>query len=79
MDEHQKSMAATVAVKRLIEEAKVSDETLRVLAQRRAATIKDHFVLRGGVEDGRLFLQDVEPGAPSDGTRVRLELALDTR
>lgn len=64
-------------LRRLIEQEKVSDEALRLLAQRRAARIKDHLVLRGGIADARLFLQDVTLNAPFDGTHVRLEMALD--
>jgi len=77
--EEPKDVAARAALKRLVEQGKVSDETMRSLAQRRAAHIKDHFVLRGGIEDSRLYLQDANLSAPSDGTRVRLELALDAR
>ncbi len=75
----QKAHAASAAVRRMTERTRVSDEALRLLAQRRAAHIKDQFVLRGGIEDARLFLQDVSLNAPADGTRVRLELALDAR
>jgi len=52
---------------------------MRQLAQRRAAHVKDHMVLRGGIEDARLFLQDVSLSAPADSSGVRLELALDAR
>jgi hypothetical protein len=75
----QKVAAADAALKRLVDQTKVSDETMRMLAQRRAAHIKDHLVLRGGIEDARLYLQDASLSAPADSARVRLELALDAR
>jgi hypothetical protein len=75
----QKSVAGDAALRRLVDQAKVPEETMRQLAQRRAAHVKDHMVLRGGIEDARLFLQDVSLSAPADSTRVRLELALDAK
>ncbi len=75
----QKAAAADAALKRMIDQAKVPEETMRQLAQRRASHVKDQMVLRGGIEDARLFLQDVSLSAPADGIRVRLEMALDAR
>jgi hypothetical protein len=75
----QKAAAADAALRRMIDQAKVPEETMRQLAQRRAAHVKDHMVLRGGIEDARLFLQDVSLSAPADGIRVRLEMALDAK
>jgi hypothetical protein len=71
--------AAVAALKRVTDQTRVPDEVLRALAQRRAARIKDRFVLRGGVADARLFLQDVSLSGPASGSRVKLELALDAK
>jgi hypothetical protein len=59
------------ALRRLIEQEKVSDEALRLLAQRRAARIKDQLVLRGGIADARLFLQDPERAVRRDARAPR--------
>jgi hypothetical protein len=71
--------AASAALRRMVDQTKVPDETLRGLAHRRAAHIKDQFVLRGGIEDARLFLQEVSLSAPVEGSRVKLELSLDAK
>jgi len=57
----------------------VSENELRTLAQNRAATIKDHLVLKGGIEEVRIFLQDVEIGEGAADGEMRIKLSLDAR
>ncbi len=67
------------AFKQLVANYLVSESELRTLAQRRAAAIKDHLVLQGGIEELRIFLQDVEIDASAEEGEVRIRLALDAR
>jgi hypothetical protein len=67
------------ALGRLVEAYEVPPETLRSLAQARAAAIKDRLVAANTIEAPRVFLQDVDVGGAAEDGLVRTQLGLDAR
>jgi hypothetical protein len=67
------------AYRQLVGQYQVSDSELRALAQGRAAAIKDRLVAKGGVEELRVFLQDVEIESAEEEGEVKVRLSLDAR
>jgi Domain of Unknown Function (DUF748) len=67
------------AFRQLVAQYQVSESELRALAQNRAAAIKDRLVIKGGIEELRVFLQDVEIKDAAEDGEIRIMLALDAR
>jgi hypothetical protein len=67
------------AFRQLVNQYQVSENELRVLAQNRAAAIKDRLVVKGGIEELRVFFQDVEIEEVAEGKEVKVKLTLDAR
>jgi hypothetical protein len=67
------------AFRQLVTQYQVSESELRALAQNRAAVIKDRLVVKGGIEELRVFLQDVEIKDTGEDGEIRIKLALDAR
>ncbi|RJP65277.1 MAG: DUF748 domain-containing protein [Candidatus Abyssobacteria bacterium SURF_17] len=64
------------ASQRLIENTVIEEIELRVLAQERANHVKGYLIERGGISNERIYLLDAELGPVSDGTALRVDLAL---
>lgn len=75
----RESIAADAAFRQLVAQYQVSVDELRVLAQQRAAVIKDRLVLKNGIEEPRVYLLDVDAEAAVEGGEIRIKLALDAR
>jgi hypothetical protein len=67
------------AFRQLVTQYQISENELRTLAQSRAAAIKDRLVAKGGIEELRIFLQDVEIQEAAEAGEVRVKLSLDAR
>jgi hypothetical protein len=78
-EEDRASAIRDAAHRRLVGSANVSDEELRVLAQGRAARVREYLSGPGGIAPERIFLQDVDTSVnPTDGS-VRTQLNLTAR
>lgn len=77
--EKREAAIADSAFRQLVAEYPVSEDELRILAQRRAAAIKDRLVLANGIEEVRVYLLDAAIDASAEGEEVRIQLALDAR
>jgi hypothetical protein len=75
----REAAVTAAAYRQLVAQYQVSENDFRTLAQKRAAAIKDHLVAKGGIEELRVFLQDVQIEEAVDGGEVRIKLSLDAR
>jgi uncharacterized protein involved in outer membrane biogenesis len=64
---------------RITEAETVTEEDLRRLAQQRSLAIKDRLVLKGGVQERRIIVQDPDINATSYSGLIRLEMKLDAK
>jgi hypothetical protein len=64
------------AKQRLIENMVIEEIELRLLAQERANGVKGYLIDHGGISNERIYLLDAELGTVSDGTALRVDLAL---
>lgn len=77
--EQREAAIADTVYRQLLANYQVSESELRALAQSRAAAIKDRLIVNGGIEELRIFLQDVDIQAGAESGEVRVKLSLDAR
>ncbi|GAB4354484.1 MAG: DUF748 domain-containing protein [Candidatus Abyssubacteria bacterium] len=64
------------AKRRLVEDIAIEEFELRLLAQERANRVKGYLIENGGIPDERLYVLDPEMATKSDGSVIRIDLAL---
>lgn len=77
--EQREAAIADSVYRQLLANYPASESELRALAQGRAAAIKDRLIVNGGIEELRIFLQDVDIQAGAESGEVRVKLSLDAR
>ncbi len=77
--EQRETAIADSTYHQLLANYPASESELRALAQGRAAAIKDRLIVNGGIEELRIFLQDVDIQAGAENGEVRVKLSLDAR
>jgi hypothetical protein len=77
--EEREAAIAEAAFRQLVADYPVPEDQFRLLAQRRAAAIKDRLVIANGIEEIRIYLLDAATDASAEGGEVRIQLALDAR
>ncbi len=61
---------------RLLETIQITEDELRLLAQERARSIRDHLVNQEQISEGRIFLVEANLASESDGDTIITNLTL---